>query len=82
MKQIITRIVRTVLSKDSGQTIVEKKLVQEEVDTATRPYPTLPEHANPDDPPQHAEKAKYPVNFDNDVQVPPDQTDITDEPDF
>jgi len=93
MRQITYKIVRTVLSKDGGQTIVEKKIVKqdqdldtvkkidEETEWGTRPYPTLPPFANPNDPPQHADR--YPINFDSDVtKLPEDETDKTKDPDF
>lgn len=93
MRQRTYKIVRTVLSKDGGQTIVEKKIVVEDQDLdtvrqidrdteyGTRPYPTLPPFANPNDPPQHADR--YPVNFDSDVtKLPEDETDKTKDPDF
>ena len=93
MKQITHKTVRTVLSKDGEQTIVEKKLVTQDQDLdtvkqidrdteyGTRPYPTLPPFANPNDPPQHADR--HPVNFDSDVtKLPENKTDKIKDLDF
>lgn len=67
MKQVKTKDVRTVVSKDKDSTFVSHTVIREaddDLDTVkkidreteyslNRPYPTLPKSANPDDPPQH-----------------------------
>ena len=66
MKTIRSKNIRTIIHKDKDSTVVSHSVVREadqDLDTVkkidqdtelgTRPYPTLPKSANPDDPPQH-----------------------------
>lgn len=69
MKTIKSKHVRKTIQHDPGVDIVEhsyvradedsdtvKKIDQETDNSQNRPYPTLPESANPDDPPAKALK--------------------------